>query len=64
MLETLLEQYRNLGISEISRTEILRLESFHRFGKPAKISALFGGKAGYLKAVRELEDAIYMDGVG
>ena len=64
VLETLLEQYRNLGISEISRTEILRLESFHRFGKPAKISALFGGKAGYLKAVRELEDAIYMDGVG
>ena len=64
VLETLLEQYRNLGIGEISRTEILRLESFHRFGKPAKISALFGGKAGYLKAVRELEDAIYMDGVG
>ena len=34
-----------------------------RMGKPAKIADYFGGKAGYLKAIQELEDAIYMDEV-
>jgi type I restriction enzyme R subunit len=28
-------------------------------GKPQKIASYFGGKDGYLKAVKELEQAIY-----
>ena len=51
----------NSGIYEIEKTEILRLDPFMRLGKPAKIASYFGGKAGYLKAIQELEDAIYMD---
>jgi type I restriction enzyme R subunit len=31
-------------------------------GKPARLAALFGGKEGYLKAVRELEEEIYRIG--
>lgn len=61
VLEALLDKYMNAGIYEIEKTEILYLDPFMRMGKPAKIASYFGGKAGYLKAVQELEDAIYMD---
>ena len=61
VLEALLEKYMNTGIYEIEKTEILKLDPFQKMGKPAKIAGLFGGKAGYLQAVRELEDMIYTD---
>nr|MCR5137055.1 DEAD/DEAH box helicase family protein [Oscillospiraceae bacterium] len=64
ILEALLDKYMDLGIREIGKTEILRLDPFLKYGKPSKISAFFGGKDGYLRAVQELEDAIYMDEVG
>ena len=63
ILEALLDKYMDLGIREIGKAEILKLDPFLRYGKPAKISSFFGGKAGYLKAVQELEDEIYMDEV-
>lgn len=63
VLEALLDTYRNTGIYEIEKTEILRLAPFVKMGKPAKIAAYFGGKAGYLEAVKALEDAIYTDEV-
>ena len=64
VLDALLDKYMNVGIYEIGKTEILKLDPFLKYGKPAKISSFFGGKAGYIKAVQELEDAIYMDEVG
>ena len=60
--EALLEKYANDGITEIERTEVLRLDPFKRMGNPARIAKLFGGKEGYLKAVRELEEEIYRIG--
>lgn len=59
VLDTLLDQYMDAGIYEIEKTEVLRLDPFARFGKPAKIAQYFGGKEGYLKAVKELEDELY-----
>lgn len=64
VLEALLDKYMNTGIYEIEKTEILKLDPFLKMGKPSKIAGYFGGKEGYLKAVKELEDAIYMDEVG
>ena len=64
VLEALLEKYKDTGIYEIEKTEILRLDPFMKLGKPGKIAGYFGGKAGYMKAVRELEKEIYEDGVG
>lgn len=63
VLEALLDQYMNTGIYEIEKTEILKLDPFMRMGKPQKIASYFGGKDGYLKAVKELENAIYDGGV-
>ena len=59
VLEALLDKYMNTGIYEIEKTEILKLDPFFKLGKPAKIAGYFGGKQGYLKAVKELEKAIY-----
>lgn len=62
VLEALLDKYMNMGIYEIEKTEILKLDPFMRMGKPQKIASYFGGKDGYLKAVKELENAIYDGG--
>lgn len=59
VLECLLDMYKNEGIYEIETTEVLKLADFQKFGKPSKIVQLFGGKAGYLAAVQELEREIY-----
>ena len=59
VLEALLYKYMNTGIYEIEKAEILRLDPFLKMGKPAKIASYFGGKEGYMKAVKELEEAIY-----
>ena len=61
VLEALLDKYMNTGIYEIEKTEILQLDPFLKYGKPAKIASFFGGKGGYLKAVKELEKMIYTD---
>ena len=61
VLEALLDKYMNTGIYEIEKTEILKLDPFLKLGKPAKIAGYFGGKEGYIQAVKELEEAIYAD---
>ena len=62
MLEALLDKYMNVGIYEVENLGVLQLDPFRRFGKPAKIADSFGGKDGYLKAVRELEEELYKIG--
>lgn len=60
VLETLLEKYKDEGISELQGTEVLELKEFEKFGSPMKIVKAFGGKASYLKAVKQLQDEIYL----
>ena len=62
VIEALLEKYANDGITEIEKTEVLRLDPFRRMGNPARIASLFGGRDGYLKAIKELEEEIYRIG--
>ena len=62
VIEALLEKYANEGICEIEKTEVLKLDPFRKIGKPSRIAKLFGGKDGYLKAIKELEDEIYKVG--
>jgi len=62
VLEALLDKYMNSGVYEIEKTEILQLDPFKKYGKPSKIATYFGGKAGYLNAVKELEEELYKVG--
>lgn len=59
VLEALLERYTLDGIYEIENSGILQLDPFTKFGSPSRIAQLFGGREGYLLAVRELENEIY-----
>lgn len=59
VLEALLDKYMNTGIYQIETTDILKLDPFQRYGKPSKIASYFGGKTGYLSAVKALEQVIY-----
>lgn len=59
VLEALLDKYADGGVIEIESIDVLKLEPFVKFGKPIKIAQLFGGKNGYLQAVKELEREIY-----
>lgn len=63
VLEILLDKYMNQGITEVEDIKVLSLADFANYGKPAKIVKLFGGKAQYEQAVKELESSIY-DEVG
>ena len=61
VLEALLDKYMNAGIYEIESTDILKLSDMkQRFGGPSRIVAMFGGKAGYLQAIKELEDGVLL----
>ena len=62
VLEILLDKYMNEGIYEIEKTEVLKLAPFDKIGSMAKIVKMFGGKAGYEKAVHELQEEIYKVG--
>lgn len=59
VLGILLDKYMNQGITEVEDIRVLSLADFANFGKPAKIVKLFGGKAQYEAAIRELEENIY-----
>ena len=61
VLEALLEKYADAGIASVESLEILKVDPLRAFGTPIEIVNLFGGKTGYLAAIRELETALYQE---
>lgn len=59
VLEALLDKYADEGIDHIERTSILSIDPFTEFGTPMEIIRLFGDKAKYSMAIKELETALY-----
>ena len=59
VLSALLDKYMNEGIQNIENIEILSNDPFRKFGTPMKIAKLFGGKSGYIQAIRDLQKEIY-----
>lgn len=62
ILEALLEKYMNAGLDELNNADVLKVDPINKFGKPAKIAQIFGGKDEYFKAVNELKNNIYKAG--
>lgn len=60
VINALLDKYMDGGIENIEDIKILKNNPFNKFGDLAKITNLFGGKEGYIKAVKDLERQIYM----
>ena len=59
VLDTLLEKYADSGIASVESLEILKVDPLTAHGTPVEIVKLFGGRDGYLTAIRELEAALY-----
>jgi type I restriction enzyme R subunit len=59
VLDALLDKYADEGIENIEDIKILKVNPFDHFGTPTEIVKLFGGKAGYIQALNELELALY-----
>ena len=59
VLAALLDKYMTEGISELENISVLKNDPFRKFGSPATIAKLFGGKEGYIEAVNELKELIY-----
>jgi type I restriction enzyme R subunit len=59
VLDALLQKYADSGIISVESLGILKVDPLSGFGTPMEIVTLFGGKPGYLSAIRELETALY-----
>ena len=59
VLETLLDKYADSGVLELEDINILLTPQLAKFGKPQKIMKYFGGMAGYMSAVKSMENRIY-----
>ncbi|WP_087144542.1 type I restriction-modification enzyme R subunit C-terminal domain-containing protein [Crenothrix polyspora] len=60
VLEALLDKYADVGIEEIEKTEVITQAPFSNMGTAVELLTAFGGKANYVKAVKALEDELYM----
>ncbi len=59
VLEDLIDKYTYAGIYDVEKLDILKLYPFEQYGTPQRICSYFGGRDGYLNAVRELETLLY-----
>lgn len=59
ILDALLDKYADEGIDNIEDMAVLRIDPFKHMGTPRELVNLFGGKTGYLSAIKELESRIY-----
>ena len=59
VLDALLQKYADSGITSVESLEILKVDPLTAHGTPVEIVKLFGGRDGYLAAIRELETALY-----
>ena len=61
VLDTLLQKYADSGITSVESLEILKVDPLTTHGTPVEIVKLFGGRVGYLAAIRDLEAALYQN---
>jgi type I restriction enzyme R subunit len=60
VLEALLDKYADKGVVSIENPKVLQLDPFTEIGTPVEIiNGVFGGKANYEKALKELESELY-----
>jgi type I restriction enzyme R subunit len=59
VLEALLDKYADTGVENIEDIKILTLDPFKSMGSAPELISAFGGKPGYLAALKELEAQLY-----
>jgi len=61
VLDALLEKYRDEGVLNLDDANVLKVTPFTAMGSVVQLINAFGGKAGFEKAVHELQDALYQE---
>jgi type I restriction enzyme R subunit len=61
VIEALLDKYADEGIENLESLHVLKVNPIREYGTPFEIVRLFGGKKGYLNAIRELEEQLYAE---
>ena len=59
VLEIILQEYADDDVKDITDTDVLKLPIFNDYGNPMKIVNLFGGVNGYLRAIHDVQHALY-----
>jgi type I restriction enzyme R subunit len=59
VLEALLKKYQDEGVTALDDPRILRVAPFDAMGTPVELLTEFGGRKGFVKAVHELQSALY-----
>jgi len=61
VIDALLEKYADEGIENLESLNVLKVNPLRGLGTPFEIVNLFGGKNGYLSAIKELESELYAE---
>jgi type I restriction enzyme, R subunit len=59
VLEALLDKFANEGVDDIENLGVLKVQPLNALGTPMEIIQKFGGKDAYVKAIRDLEEALF-----
>ena len=59
VIEALLEKYADEGLENLENPEVLKVSPINKLGRPLEIMKLFGGRAGYIKVLKEIEARLY-----
>ena len=64
VLDALLDKYADEGVQSVEDLAVLRVQPLSSLGTPVELVRRFGGRAGYVEAVRELERELYRTEAG
>ncbi|MFZ4607802.1 MAG: EcoAI/FtnUII family type I restriction enzme subunit R [Caulobacter sp.] len=59
VLEALLAKYEDEGLLNLDDPQVLRIAPFDRMGTPVQLVKQFGGRAGFDRAIHDLQSALY-----
>ena len=59
VLEALLDKYADEGFFDLDDTKVLQINPFSHMGTPIELMRAFGKKEDYLRAVHDLQNALY-----
>jgi type I restriction enzyme R subunit len=61
VLDALLDKYRDEGVLNLDDLRVLQIPPFDRMGTPMQLVKAFGDRAGFERAVHELQSALYQE---
>ena len=61
VLDALLAKYADEGVFNLDDVTVLRIPPLTELGTPVQLLKAFGGREGFVEAVREMQDALYRE---